>query len=186
MSASCISASRNPPSSIAFSAAASTSAPTGTQFICRRSGETTGRQRRPSSQQAIGRLLRGRAGTTQASVGHDAGRRGKCHRRALAAWATGIENVAEKLHVSPRTLRRKLAAEDVTFARILEDLRFALAKHYLAEQDFSISRIAWLLGYAEVSAFSHAFRRWSGRPPRAARSRRRTAPLARAKRRARR
>jgi AraC-like DNA-binding protein len=94
-----------------------------------------------------------------------------------------IENVAQKLGVSPRTLRRKLVAEGVTFAGILEDLRFALAKHYLAEQELSISRIAWMLGYAEVSAFSHAFRRWSGRAPRAHRSRRRrSAPPARVKR----
>ena len=85
----------------------------------------------------------------------------------------GIESVAEKLRMSPRTLQRKLAAEGVTFAGILEDLRFALAKHHLAEQDLSISRIAWMLGYTEVSAFSHAFRRWSGRPPRAVRSQRR-------------
>ena len=63
----------------------------------------------------------------------------------LPHGATRIENVAQKLRVSPRTLRRKLAAEGVTFAGILEDLRFALAKHYLAEQDLSISRIApWL------------------------------------------
>ena len=95
---------------------------------------------------------------------------------------TGIESVAEKLRVSPRTLRRKLATEGITFAKILEDLRFALAKHHLAEQDLSISRIAWMLGYTEVSAFSHAFRRWSGRPPRAARSqRRRPTPPVRAK-----
>jgi AraC-like DNA-binding protein len=98
-----------------------------------------------------------------------------------------LEEVARKLHVGTRTLRRKLAAEGMTFARILEDLRFALAKHYLAEQDFSISRIAWLLGHTEVSAFSHAFRRWTGRTPRADRSRRRrSAPLAPARRRARR
>lgn len=88
-----------------------------------------------------------------------------------------IEDVARKLHVTPRTLRRKLALENVTFARILENLRFALAKNYLAEDDFSISRITWLLGYAEVSAFSHAFRRWAGRAPRAARSRRKPAPV---------
>jgi AraC-like DNA-binding protein len=83
-----------------------------------------------------------------------------------------VAGVARRLGVSPRTLRRKLAAEGVTFAAILEDLRLALAKHYLAEQDLSISRIAWLLGYTEVSAFSHAFRRWTGRTPRAHRSRR--------------
>jgi AraC-like DNA-binding protein len=98
-----------------------------------------------------------------------------------------IEDVARKLGVSPRTLRRKLAAEGVTYARIVEDLRFALAKHYLAEQDLSISRIAWLLGYTEVSAFSHAFRRWTGRTPRADRSRhRQRTPPVPAKRRLRR
>ena len=107
---------------------------------------------------------------------------------ALAALlphgGTSIESVAAKLHLSPRTLRRKLATEGVTFGGILEDLRIALAKHYLAEQDLSISRIAWMLGYTEVSAFSHAFRRWTGRPPRAVRSeRRRWAPAGPAKRR---
>ena len=82
-----------------------------------------------------------------------------------------LENVAQRLRVTPRTLRRKLAAEGVTFAGLLEDLRLALAKHYLAEPHLSISRIAWLLGYTEVSAFSHAFRRWTGRTPRADRVR---------------
>ena len=88
-----------------------------------------------------------------------------------------LENVAHRLRVTPRTLRRKLAAEGVTFAGVLEDLRLALAKHYLGEHQLSISRIAWLLGYTEVSAFSHAFRRWTGRTPRADRGRgRRPAP----------
>jgi AraC-like DNA-binding protein len=83
-----------------------------------------------------------------------------------------IDRVAEKLGMSPRTLRRRLTAEGVTFARILEELRLALAKHYLAEDGLSISRIAWLLGYTEVSAFSHAFRRWTGRSPRTGRQQR--------------
>ena len=88
---------------------------------------------------------------------------------------TQIENVARRLGASPRTLRRKLAAEGLTYAGILEELRFALARHYLSERDLPISRIAWLLGYTEVSTFSHAFRRWTGRTPRADRSRRRPA-----------
>ena len=97
-----------------------------------------------------------------------------------------LEDVARKLRVSPRTLRRRLAAENITFARILDKARFALARQYLAERDLSISRIAWLLGYAEVSAFSHAFRRWTGRAPRAARSRRPAARSTRTRRQARR
>lgn len=82
-----------------------------------------------------------------------------------------LENVAHRLRVTPRTLRRKLAVEGVTFASVLEDLRLALARYYLGEHQLSISRIAWLLGYTEVSAFSHAFRRWTGRTPRADRRR---------------
>ena len=56
-------------------------------------------------------------------------------------------------------------AEGVTFAGILNDLRYELAKGYLSEQGLSISRIAWLLGYQEVSAFAHAFKRKSGQTP---------------------
>ena len=95
-----------------------------------------------------------------------------------------FEQIAQRLRIRPRTLRRNLSAEGVTFAGILDDLRFALAKRYLAEQHLTITRIAWLLGYTEVSAFSHAFRRWTGRTPRALRSRRpRQAPAPPARRR---
>jgi len=45
-----------------------------------------------------------------------------------------------------------------------------LARRYLAEETLSISEIAWLLGYREVSAFSHAFKRWTGNTPRTVRS----------------
>jgi AraC-like DNA-binding protein len=93
--------------------------------------------------------------------------------RLLPHAQSDIENVAQRVGVSPRTLRRKLADEGATFAGIRDDLRLALAKRYLMEQDLSISRIAWLLGYTEVSAFSHAFRRWTGRTPRANRPRQR-------------
>jgi AraC-like DNA-binding protein len=82
--------------------------------------------------------------------------------------------VAQKLGLSPRTLGRKLSADGISFARILEELRIGLAKRYLSERGLSISRIAWLLGYTEVSTFSHAFRRWAGRAPRADRSWRRS------------
>jgi AraC-like DNA-binding protein len=44
-----------------------------------------------------------------------------------------------------------------------------LANRYLLDKNLSISQIAWLLGYQEVSGFSHAFKRWSGKTPRAVR-----------------
>jgi AraC-like DNA-binding protein len=75
-------------------------------------------------------------------------------------------NVAKRLGISPRTLSRKLRDEHVTFAEILEETRLALAKRYLVEPDLPVSEIAWLLGYAEISSFTHAFKRWTGITPR--------------------
>ncbi len=79
-------------------------------------------------------------------------------------------NVARKLAVSARTLSRKLRDEGVTYAEILEEMRAALARRYLAERDLPVSQIAWLLGYSEVSSFTHAFKRWTGMTPRQFRS----------------
>jgi AraC-like DNA-binding protein len=79
--------------------------------------------------------------------------------------------IARRLGVSQRTLTRCLAAEGLTFSGVLESLRVDLARRYLAEKELSISQIAWLLGYQEVSAFTHAFKRWNGETPRQARSR---------------
>jgi AraC-like DNA-binding protein len=73
--------------------------------------------------------------------------------------------VARRLGMSRRTLARRLSAEGLTFAGILADLRVDLAKRHLKDGDLAISQIAWLLGYREVSAFTHAFRRWTGKTP---------------------
>jgi AraC-like DNA-binding protein len=78
--------------------------------------------------------------------------------------------IARRLGVSQRTFTRCLAAEALTFSGVLEGLRVDLARRYLAEKELSISQIAWLLGYHEVSAFTHAFKRWHGETPRQARS----------------
>jgi len=45
-----------------------------------------------------------------------------------------------------------------------------LADHYLRDESLSISQVAWLLGFGNLSAFTHAFKRWTGTTPRAARS----------------
>ncbi len=78
--------------------------------------------------------------------------------------------IAKKLGVSKRTSARRLSAEGLSFSQVLEDLRSELAKQYLMDQGLSISRIAWLLGYQEVSAFTHAFKRWTGKTPREVRA----------------
>jgi AraC-like DNA-binding protein len=77
-----------------------------------------------------------------------------------------MAEVARRLGVSRRTLARRLAAEGLTFGDILGNLRRALAQRYLREPGLQVSEVAWLLGYREASAFSHAYRRWTGQAPR--------------------
>jgi AraC-like DNA-binding protein len=77
--------------------------------------------------------------------------------------------VARKLGMSQRTLARRLASEGSSFTAVLDELRRDLAKHYLSEAGLPITTMAWLLGYQEVSAFTHAFKRWTGTTPKQAR-----------------
>ena len=80
-----------------------------------------------------------------------------------------VGEIARKLGVSQRTLARRLSAEGLTFAVVLQRLKSELAERHLADPTLSISEIAWLLGYQDVSAFTHAFKRWTGRTPTAIR-----------------
>jgi AraC-like DNA-binding protein len=84
--------------------------------------------------------------------------------------------IARRLGLSQRTCARRLSSEGLTFSEVLDALRDDLARQYLADQDLSISRIAWLLGYQEVSAFTHAFKRRTGKTPREARSQQELTP----------
>ena len=68
--------------------------------------------------------------------------------------------------MSERTLGRKLEQEGSSFNEILRQLKSDLAVRYLEDPNLPISRIAWLLGFEEVSSFSHAFKRWTGKSPR--------------------
>jgi AraC-like DNA-binding protein len=79
--------------------------------------------------------------------------------------------IARRLGMSPRSFARRLATEHASYSDILKALRLHLADRYLADDSLSISQIAWLLGYQEVSAFTHAYKRQTGRSPREARAR---------------
>jgi AraC-like DNA-binding protein len=81
-----------------------------------------------------------------------------------------IDIIAAKLGMSSKTLARRLSSEGCSFAQTLNDLRSALAHRYLADRSLTISEIAWLLGYAEIGAFTRAFQRWTGMTPSAART----------------
>ena len=74
-------------------------------------------------------------------------------------------SIAKALGISPRTLLRRLADENVTYVEVVDDLRRTLAMQYLQDASISLSQIAWLLGYEGSTSFSHAFGRWTGRSP---------------------
>ena len=76
------------------------------------------------------------------------------------------DGIARRLGTSERTLARRLASEGLTFTTILNELKLDLARRHVQDSSLSISQIAWLLGYQEVSAFNHAFKRWTGTTPR--------------------
>jgi AraC-like DNA-binding protein len=78
--------------------------------------------------------------------------------------------VAKQIGMSQRTLARRLAEEGCSFSELLSKVRRALADRYLMNPSLSISEIAWLLGYAEVSTFTRAFQRWTGASPSATRA----------------
>ena len=68
--------------------------------------------------------------------------------------------------MSERTLGRRLTDEGLNFTEILQHLRRDLAIRYLDDRRLRVSKIAWLLGFQQVSAFTHACKRWTGRTPR--------------------
>jgi AraC-like DNA-binding protein len=76
-----------------------------------------------------------------------------------------VGDVARSLGMSKRTLARKLSDEGLNFTDIIQQLRRDLAVRYLDGSKLHVSKIAWLLGFREVSAFTHAFKRWTGKTP---------------------
>jgi AraC-like DNA-binding protein len=94
----------------------------------------------------------------------------RVRRLAIEAFPGGppsLETVARRIGVSPRSLRRRLADEGTTFQALVESTRSELAKRYLQDPKLTVSEIAFLVGFSELSPFQRAFRRWTGLPPRA-------------------
>jgi AraC-like DNA-binding protein len=75
------------------------------------------------------------------------------------------EDIAKSLHMSRRTLQRKLADADLTYQRLVDDTRRDLALRYIEDPAKSVTEITFLLGFSGQSAFTRAFRRWTGASP---------------------
>lgn len=76
-----------------------------------------------------------------------------------------MDAIADTLSLNRKTLYRRLKEEGVTFEQVLDDLRCKLALHYLEGQRVSVNETAYLVGFSDPSAFSRAFKRWTGRSP---------------------
>lgn len=75
------------------------------------------------------------------------------------------ERVADRLGMTPRTLYNRLRERAVPFRTLVSDLRRELAERYLTDPSYSMTEIAFLLGYSDSSAFSRAFRGWHDMAP---------------------
>ena len=69
------------------------------------------------------------------------------------------------LHMSERTLARRLAERDYTFTSLVDEIRNQLARDYLRQPRFSVTDIAFLLGFSDQSNFARAFKRWTSLSP---------------------
>lgn len=76
-----------------------------------------------------------------------------------------LEEMAANFNVSPRSLQRRLKDEQVTYQDLADDVRKSLALHYLESGGYYVKEISYMLGYNELSAFSRAFKRWTGTTP---------------------
>jgi AraC-like DNA-binding protein len=76
-----------------------------------------------------------------------------------------LPDVARTIGVSVRTLQRRLGESGVDYKGLVDDIRHRLALRYLKDRKHTLSEVAYLLGYSEISAFSRAFRRWTGSTP---------------------
>lgn len=81
-----------------------------------------------------------------------------------------LEQVCDRLAVSPRTLKRRLLAQGTSFLALQEECRLAEAKSLLRRPEHPVSHIAERLGYSDPANFTNAFRKWTGMTPSAWRS----------------
>ncbi len=85
--------------------------------------------------------------------------------RGLRGGNPGLEAIAFRLGIAPRTLQRKLKESGTSHQELLDEMRRELSIHYLQERQMAVCEVAFLLGFSETSAFHRAFKRWTGTTP---------------------
>lgn len=85
--------------------------------------------------------------------------------KKLAGRRPKMQDIARELHISSRTLQRRLQSTGYSFQQVLEEARHQLARHFLSNSLLELNEAAYLLGYEDASSFVRAFRTWEGTPP---------------------
>ncbi|MCD6071193.1 MAG: AraC family transcriptional regulator [Microvirga sp.] len=100
---------------------------------------------------------------------HDAGPLTEDLRRVLRTEllrdSCSATMIAQLFSMHRRTMSRHLRMEGLAFRQVANEVRFEIACELLANTDMALSQIAAVLKYSELSAFTRAFRRWSGQTP---------------------
>jgi len=86
-------------------------------------------------------------------------------RHSLAGRRPTLQHVAKDLHLSVRTLQRRLGDAGITFQQLVEETRRELAHHYLKQSAVELNETAYLLGYEDANSFFRAFNVWEGTSP---------------------
>lgn len=85
--------------------------------------------------------------------------------RSMHGERPSVEAVAKQLHISPRTLQRRLADEGTSYQQQLDLVRQQTARHLLTSTDMEAGEIAFFLGFEEINSFTRAFHHWEGTTP---------------------
>lgn len=96
--------------------------------------------------------------------------------KLLPSGEAALEVLARRMNRGLSTLQRQLQEEGMSFRQILDETRCSIAEGYLDDHNLSLNEITYLLGFADQSSFSRAFRRWTGVSPRHYRERRPAVP----------
>jgi AraC-like DNA-binding protein len=86
-------------------------------------------------------------------------------RAALEDGQPELASVARAVRMSARTLQRRLKDEGTSFQDVVDGIREELATVHMADPKYTLGEVAYLLGFSEISAFSRAFKRWTGMTP---------------------
>jgi AraC-like DNA-binding protein len=128
----------------------------------------------PSSSQYVTGVLRDHAEKLLAKLDSEQSIRGRVESLLVPLLHTpelSVAMIADKTGLSRQTLFRKLKAEGATFQQVLDEVRHKTALHCLNVEKVSIKQTARLVGFSDPTAFSRAFKRWTGESPSAYSSR---------------